>query len=58
MKSTHLRRCPRPSSLQRTGLYASLLGPWVALHLDAFDQPALLRESDFLFLQHAGLVRE
>ena len=27
LKNAHLRRCPHPSSLRRTGLYDSLLGP-------------------------------
>jgi tRNA-specific 2-thiouridylase len=34
-----LRRCPRPSSLRRTGKYASLLRASGALYLDVFEQP-------------------
>jgi hypothetical protein len=40
LKNAHLRRCPRPSSLRRTILYASLLGISGALHLGIFQQPA------------------
>ena len=32
-------RCPRPSSLQRTGKYTSLLGASGVLYLDVFEQP-------------------
>ena len=39
LKNAHLLRFPHPSSLQRTGKYASLLGTSGALHLDIFDQP-------------------
>jgi hypothetical protein len=39
-KCTHLRRCPRPSSLTVRLKYASLLGMSGALHLGTFDQPA------------------
>jgi len=38
-KNAHLLRSPRPSSLQRTAKYASLLRISGALHLDIFDQP-------------------
>src|SRR3989304_239033 len=41
LKNAHLRRCPRPSSLRRTELYASLLGISGALHLGIFQQPAI-----------------
>ena len=37
-KNAHLRRSPRPSSLQRTCQYASLLRTSGALHLGIFDQ--------------------
>jgi len=40
MKNAHLLRYPHPSSLRRTGLYASLLGVSDALHLSIFAQPA------------------
>jgi hypothetical protein len=53
MKNTHLRRCPHPSSLRRTGLYASLLGISGALHLDVFDQPARQVFSMMFNLQYA-----
>ncbi len=39
MKNNHLRRCPRPSSFQRTHKYALLLRTSGALHLNVFDQP-------------------
>ena len=39
LKNTHLLRFPRPSSLQRTYKYASLLRISGALHLDIFKQP-------------------
>jgi hypothetical protein len=39
-QNTHLRRCPRPSSLNVRPKYASLLGMSGALHLDIFEQPA------------------
>jgi hypothetical protein len=39
LKNAHLRRYPRPSSLQRTLKYASLLRISGALHLNIFDQP-------------------
>jgi len=38
-KNTHLRRCPRPSSLNVHTQYASLLGMSGALHLGIFEQP-------------------
>ena len=38
-KKAHLRRCPRPSSLNVRPKYASLLETSGALHLDLFDQP-------------------
>ena len=40
LKNAHLRRCPHPSSLRRTGKYASLLTILGALHLGIFKQPA------------------
>jgi hypothetical protein len=40
MKNIHLRRYPRPSSLRRTSMYASLLRTSDALHLHIFDQLA------------------
>ena len=40
LKNAHLRRCPHPSSLRRTGLYDSLLGISGALYLRVFEQPA------------------
>jgi hypothetical protein len=40
MKNTHLRRCPYPSSLRRTSMYASFLRISGALHLGIFDQPS------------------
>ena len=39
LKNSHLLRSPRPSSLQRTSKYASLLSISGASHLDIFDQP-------------------
>jgi hypothetical protein len=39
LENAHLRRSPRPSSLQRTFKYASLLRISGALHLGIFDQP-------------------
>jgi hypothetical protein len=39
LKNTHLLRYDHPSSLRRTGKYASFLGISRALHLDVFDQP-------------------
>src|SRR4030042_684855 len=39
LKNAHLRRCPHPSSLRRTGMYASLLGISGALYLTVFEQP-------------------
>jgi len=39
LKNLHLLRSPRPSSLQRTSKYASLLRISGALHLDIFPQP-------------------
>ena len=39
LKNAHLRRCPRPSSLRRTGMYDSLLGVSGALYLSVFEQP-------------------
>jgi hypothetical protein len=40
LKNAHLRRFPHPSSLRRTGKYASLLWISGALDLDVFEQPA------------------
>src|SRR3990172_9570347 len=40
LKNAHLRRCPHPSSLQRTTKYASLLRISGALHLGIFERPA------------------
>jgi hypothetical protein len=40
LKNAHLLRFPHPSSLRRTGKYASLLGISDALDLDFFQQPA------------------
>jgi len=39
LKNTHLLRYAHPSSLRRTGKYASFLSISRALHLDVFDQP-------------------
>jgi hypothetical protein len=39
LKNAHLRRFPRPSSLQRTYKYASLRGISGALHLGIFEHP-------------------
>jgi hypothetical protein len=39
LKNGHLLRFPHPSSLQRTGKYASLLMISGALHLALFEQP-------------------
>jgi hypothetical protein len=39
LKNAHLRRCPHPSSLQRTPRYASYLWISGALHPGIFDQP-------------------
>jgi hypothetical protein len=39
MKNPDLPRSPRPSSLQRTFMYASFLETSGALHLGLFDQP-------------------
>jgi hypothetical protein len=39
LKNTHLLRYAHPSSLRRTGKYASFLLISRALHLDVFDQP-------------------
>jgi hypothetical protein len=39
LKNTHLRRCPHPSSLQRTSKYASLFRISGALHPGIFEQP-------------------
>ncbi len=41
LKNAHLLRSPRPSSLRRTGLYASLLRTSGALHPGIFEQPAI-----------------
>jgi hypothetical protein len=41
LKNAHLRRCPYPSSLRRTGLYVSFLGISGALYLGVFEQPAI-----------------
>jgi hypothetical protein len=40
LKNAHLRRCPYPSSLRRTGLYDSVLGVSGALYLHVFEQTA------------------
>jgi hypothetical protein len=40
LKNDHLLRCPHPSALRRTGLYASLLRISGALYLAVFEQPA------------------
>src|SRR4030042_2463656 len=40
LKNVHLRRCPHPSSLRRTGLHDSLLGISGALYLNVFEEPA------------------
>jgi hypothetical protein len=53
LKNAHLRRSPRPSSLQRTSEYASLLRISGALHLDIFDQPY----KQLLFQQTAKTLR-
>jgi hypothetical protein len=39
LKKVHLRRCPRPSSLNVRPKYASLLATSGALHLGIFEQP-------------------
>jgi hypothetical protein len=39
LKNAHLLRSPRPSSLQRTYKYASLLRISGALHLGIFEHP-------------------
>jgi len=39
LKNTHLPRCANPSSLRRTGKYASFLMISRALHLNVFEQP-------------------
>jgi len=39
LKNAHLLRFAHPSSLRRTGLYASFLGISQALHLGIFPQP-------------------
>jgi hypothetical protein len=39
LKNTHLLRYAHPSSLRRTGKYASFLRISRALRLDVFDQP-------------------
>jgi len=39
LKNAHLLRFAHPSSLRRTGLYATFLGISHALHLDIFPQP-------------------
>jgi hypothetical protein len=39
LKNAYLRRSPHPSSLRRTGKYASLLWISGALDLDVFEQP-------------------
>jgi hypothetical protein len=44
LKNAHLRRFPHPSSLRRTGMYASFLGISGALDLDVFEPPV---NSDF-----------
>jgi hypothetical protein len=38
-QKAHLRRCPRPSSLNVRPKYASFLGILGALHLSLFEQP-------------------
>jgi hypothetical protein len=40
LKNAHLLRYAHPSSLQRTGMYASFLRISRALQLDVFEQPA------------------
>ena len=40
LKNAHLRRCPHPSSLLRTFMYASFLRISGALNLGIFEQPA------------------
>jgi hypothetical protein len=40
LKNTHLLRSSRPSSLQRTTKYASLLRISRALHMGIFEKPA------------------
>jgi hypothetical protein len=47
LKKGHLLRFPHPSSLQRTGKYASLLRISGALHLALFEQPG---KDDFFML--------
>ncbi len=42
LKNAHLRRCPHPASLRRTGLYVSLLGISAALYLAVFEEPTNL----------------
>ena len=44
LKNGHLLRFPRPSSMQRTVKYASLLRTSGAFHLALFEKP---RENDF-----------
>jgi hypothetical protein len=39
LKITRLPRCAHPSSLRRTGKYASFLMILRALHLNVFEQP-------------------
>jgi hypothetical protein len=39
LKKAHLRRCPPPSSLRRTSMYASFLRVSGAWYLDLFEQP-------------------
>jgi hypothetical protein len=45
LKNTHLLRYAHPSSLRRTGKYASFLRILRALHFDFFEQP----EKDHFF---------
>jgi hypothetical protein len=44
LNNAHLLRFPHPSSLRRTGKYASFLRISGALHLGVFEQP---EENDF-----------
>jgi sarcosine oxidase, subunit beta len=48
LKNAPLRRCPRPSSLRRTFVYASLLGTSGALHLSIFEQPGEISGENFM----------
>jgi len=53
LKNTHLLRYAHPSSLRRTGTYASFLRISRALHLDVFDQPE--KNYFFIYLLKYGL---